>query len=99
MKYKKKDLSRRFSIDSGIKREKALEITNAFLYSFRAFLSEMKSGDKLEIRDFGVFEMKFAKGRTGARNPRKNIPVMVAAHRRLAYKPSSTIKRELKRLK
>ena len=98
MRYKKKHLNTRFSIDSGIKRDPAREITNAFLYSFRAFLSEMKVGDRLEIRDFGVFEMHLAKGRTTGRNPRKNEWAVIPAKRRLRFKPSSTLKREFKKV-
>lgn len=98
MRYKKKDLSTRFSKDSGIKREKALEITNAFLYSFRAFLSNMRVGDSIEIRDFGVFEVHFSKGRTNARNPKTNTPHMVAAHRRLKFKPSKALRDDFKKV-
>lgn len=98
MRYKKKHLSTRFSKDSGIKRDQAREITNAFLYSFRAFLSEMRSGDSIEIRDFGVFEVHYSKGRTNARNPKTNTPHMVAAHRRLRFKPSAALKKEFKKV-
>lgn len=98
MRYKKKHLSTRFSIDSGIKRNPAREITNAFLYSFQIFLSEMKIGDRLEIRDFGVFEMHLAKGRTTGRNPKKNEWAVIPAKRRLRFKPSLAIKRKLKKV-
>ncbi len=98
MRYKKRHLSTRFSIDSGIKRDQALEITNAFLYSFRAFLSEMKVDDTLEIRDFGIFEMHLYKGRTNARDLVNNKPAIMSARRRLRFRPSSTLKKELRKL-
>lgn len=98
MKYTKKDLSKRFSIESGIGREKAAEITNAFLFTFRSILSDMKTEDTLEIRDFGVFKIHYAKGRTNAWNPRTHEPHMVSARRRLRFTPSLTLKREFKKL-
>lgn len=98
MQYKKKDLSRRFSIDSGLKRDEARKVANAFLYSFRAFLSEMEIGDRLEIRDFGVFEMHMTKGRMSAVDPKFQQRHIVAARRRLRFKPSITLKRELRKL-
>ncbi len=98
MKYKKKHLSTRFSIDSGIKRDPARKIANAFLYSFRAFLSEMKIGDKLEIRDFGVFEMHLTKGRTDVGNLNTTAPAVMPARRRLKFKPSLTLKKQFRKV-
>ena len=62
------------------------------------FLIDMKVGDKLEIRGFGVFSTKLYKGRTNVRNPLTGETAVMPARKRLAFKPSEVIKREYQKL-
>ena len=62
------------------------------------FLIDMKIGDKLELRGFGVFHTKLYKGRTNLRNPRTGEKAVMPARRRVFFKISEVIKKEYKKL-
>ena len=54
-----------------------------------------KSNLRIELRNFGVFTLKPVKGKPKARNPRTNKIVKVPPHRKVSFKPSKIIKKEL----
>ena len=47
---------------------------------------------RIEIRDFGVFEVKKTKAKPKARNPKTNEVIYVPAHRKTHFKPSKLLK-------
>ena len=58
-------------------------------------LMQNKSNVKIELRNFGVFTIKPVKGKPKARNPKTNKIINVPAHRKVSFKPSKIIKKEL----
>jgi integration host factor subunit beta len=50
---------------------------------------------RIEIRDFGVFEVKRTKPKPKARNPRTGEIIFVPARRKTHFKPSKLLKRFL----
>ena len=98
MKYTKHHLVRYFAKEAKVKIDLSEEITRFFLGALLKLLIDMKVGDKLEIRGFGVFYTKFYKGRTNLRNPHTGEGSAMAARRRLTFRPSESIKREYKKL-
>jgi integration host factor subunit beta len=64
-----------------------------------AMRSIMMSADpecRIEIRDFGVFEVKATKAKPKARNPKTNEVIFVPPHRKTHFKPSKLIKEFLR---
>lgn len=64
-----------------------------------ALRSKMMSADptcRIELRDFGVFEVKETKAKPKARNPKTNEVIYVPAHRKTHFKPSKRMKKFLK---
>ena len=60
------------------------------------FLSDtLFKGDRIEIRNFGIFEVKPTKAKPKARNPRTNEEIFVPAHKKIAFKPGKILKEEL----
>ena len=59
-------------------------------------LTEKKSKIHLELRNFGVFEVKPTKAKHHARNPRTNDQVYVPPRRKVHFKPGKIIRQELK---
>mgnify|MGYP003956972797 CR=1 FL=1 len=63
-------------------------------------LREMMSGDeasiRIEVRNFGVFEVKPTKAKPRARNPRTNEEIYVPARRKTHFKPGKLLKEVLK---
>ena len=57
-------------------------------------VDELAKGNRLEFRDFGVFELKRRKERT-ARNPKTGEPVHVPARTVVAFKPGRIMKEKV----
>ena len=62
---------------------------------FHVMLEALLKGDKIEIRNFGVFKVKKRKPRIG-RNPRTNQPVPVPERKTVVFKPGLEMKRRVK---
>jgi len=58
-------------------------------------LTEDRSRIRIELRNFGVFEVKPTKAKPRARNPRTNEEVYVPQRRKIHFKPGKIIKQEL----
>ena len=99
MKLNKNDLAKKFREFSGIRFEDSLSLTNLFLGSLRSILVNMKAGDVLEIRGLGVFRMTKARPKPSACVPGTDKKVSIPSKRKLSFKASTTIKRELLEVK
>jgi nucleoid DNA-binding protein len=62
---------------------------------FDVMLEALLKGDKIEIRNFGVFKVKKRKPRIG-RNPRTNQPVPVPERKTVVFKPGLEMKQKIK---
>ena len=62
---------------------------------FDVMLEALLKGDKIEIRNFGVFKIKKRKPRIG-RNPRTNQPVPVPERKTVVFKPGLEMKQRIK---
>ena len=62
---------------------------------FDVMLEALLKGDKIEIRNFGVFKVKKRKPRIG-RNPRTNQPVPVPERKTVVFKPGLEMKHRVK---
>ena len=78
----KKDLVDRIVENAGIARVAATAVVQCFL---EEIISELAKGNRLEFRDFGVFEVREQAART-AQNPKTLEPVDVPARRRVKFK-------------
>ena len=67
------------------------------LDSIKDFLLKSDKNYRIEIRDFGVFEVKTTKPRDKARNPKTLEVFRVPARRKLSFKAGKSIKNELKK--
>jgi len=94
--YIKKDVVERVIEKTGEKPEIVARVTNEIFNSLR----EIMTGDdielRIEIRDFGVFEVKKTKPKPKARNPKTNDIIYVPARRKTHFKPGKLLKQALK---
>lgn len=79
----KKDLVDRIAESTGTTRTLTKAVVQGF---FDEVIAELDKGNRLEFRDFGVFETKSTPART-ARNPKTMEKVEVPAKRRVTFKP------------
>ena len=68
-----------------------------FLETILEILKQPKDHIRIELRNFGIFEVKPTKAKPKARNPRTNEEIFVPAHRKIMFKPGKNLKTELKK--
>jgi integration host factor subunit beta len=99
----KKDVAKRTAqelnngTDENIKIYTAEKFVDAVFASLRKVLSEADPEVRIEIRDFGVFEVKKTKPKPKARNPRTGEIIYVPARRKTHFKAGKILKEELKK--
>jgi integration host factor subunit beta len=87
----KKDLIDRIAESTDQRRVVVKKTVQEFL---NAVIDELGKGNRLEFRDFGVFETKIRRPRQ-AQNPKTLQPVPVPAKRTVKFKPGRLMKRRL----
>ena len=84
----KSELVAAMSKKSSLTKKDCEAALDAFIAAIR---DALKSGDRVQLVGFGVFEMKERAART-ARNPRTNEPVKIPASRLPMFKPGKALK-------
>jgi len=94
--YTKKDVVRWTAKRMDTKIFDTETIVDGVFQTLREMLSEDEKNLRIEIRNFGVFEVKPTKAKPKARNPRTNEVVYVPPRRKTHFKPGKLIKASLK---
>lgn len=89
----KKDLVESVSERLKLKKEEVFPIIDQVFVTMRKALI---TGHRIEIRGFGVFEVKDTKARTSARNPRTSRLVYVPPGKKTRFKPGKLLKEALR---
>jgi len=92
----KKEVSKRVAKKLGRKIYVTEEYVNSVFEALREILCEADPEVRIEIRDFGVFEVKQTKPKPKARNPRTGEIIYVPARRKTHFKPGKLLKDVLK---
>ena len=92
MTITKKDFVIEVTKNTGCSKNLASEMANSF---FSAMRKSLINGDRIEIRGFGVFQVKDTKAKPAARNPRTGEIVYVPARRKTHFKPGKLLKEAL----
>ncbi|HSU69788.1 MAG TPA: HU family DNA-binding protein [Tepidisphaeraceae bacterium] len=87
----KKELIDRIADNSGSRRVQVKKVVQQFLDEV---VNELGKGNRLEFRDFGVFETKIRKARK-AQNPKTLEPVAVPEKRTVKFKVGRLMKQRL----
>jgi integration host factor subunit beta len=87
----KKELIDRIAVRTGLKRVHVKRVVQQFLDSV---VNELGKGNRLEFRDFGVFETRVRKARK-AQNPKTLEPVTVPEKRTVKFKVGRLMKQRL----
>ena len=91
----KKDVARRVAslMDEPI--YKSEPWVNAVIEALGDLMLEADPELRIELRDFGVFEVKKTKAKPKARNPKTNETVFIPSRRKTHFKPSKRLKQVL----
>jgi integration host factor subunit beta len=93
----KKEISKRVAERLDEKSYVAEKFVDATFTVLRNVLIEADPEVRIEIRDFGVFEVKTTKAKPKARNPRTGEIIYVPARRKTHFKAGKMIKDVLKK--
>ena len=88
----KKDLALEVAKDTGCKKSMASKMVDSI---FKAMRESLITGDRIEIRGFGVFQVKDTNPKPAARYPRTGEIIYVPARRKTHFKPGKLLKEAL----
>ncbi|MDP6685695.1 MAG: HU family DNA-binding protein [Candidatus Omnitrophota bacterium] len=88
----KKDIVVKIANDTDVKQ---IDVKKVVQLTFDTIIDALANGQKIELRNFGVFKTKTRKGRIG-RNPRTGQQVPVEAKRVAVFKPGLVMKAKVK---
>ena len=88
----KKDIILKVSDDTNLKQTDVKKIVQK---TFDYMVESLVRGEKIELRNFGVFKIKERKSRTG-RNPRTGQVVPVPPRKVVVFKPGLEMKQKVK---
>ncbi len=88
----RKDIAKNVAEQLSVKVQDADHIVDTVLSSIRELLMSADPEVRLEVRDFGVFEIKLTKAKPRARNPKTGDKVYVPPRRKTHFKPSKLLK-------
>jgi integration host factor subunit beta len=86
---RKRGIVLKISQDTGIKQVVVKEVVQR---TFNAILDALKNGERIELRNFGIFQVKKRKRRIG-RNPKTGEVVPVPERRTVVFKPGLGMKK------
>lgn len=87
----KRELVQRIAENTGVQQVSAKEVIQSFLDEI---IKELAKGNRLEFRDFGVFEPK-SKAQRVARNPRTGARVQVPEKTTVKFKVGRLMKKKI----
>ena len=92
----KEDLARRVADLRDCPLYKAKEQVRSVLTALGDLMIEADPERRIELRNFGVFEVKKTKAKPTARNPQTNEPVFVPSRRKTLFRPGKRVQEVLK---
>ncbi|MCH7886998.1 MAG: integration host factor subunit beta [Candidatus Marinimicrobia bacterium] len=94
--YTKRDVARSTARKLGLKIYMVEEIVDGVFTTLREMMSEEVPSIRIEVRNFGVFEVKPTKAKPKARNPRTNEIIHVPPRRKTHFRPGKLLKKSLR---
>jgi len=93
----KKDVAKRTAKNANERIYITEKIVDGVFTALREFMAEADPEVRIEIRDFGVFEVKKTKPKPKARNPKTGEIIYVPARRKTHFKAGKLLKEVLKK--
>ena len=89
---RKRDIVLKISQNTGIKQVVVRDIVQ---HTFDTIFEALKNGERIELRNFGVFQVKKRKKRIG-RNPKTGEVIPVPERHTVVFKPGLEMKQSIK---
>jgi|ERR1700722_19624102 nucleoid DNA-binding protein len=95
MTLTKRDIAAQITAETGMMRAQVLDVMQKTLDSIASSLAK---GNRVELRNFGIFQVKVRKGRIGRNPKRPEIDVPIAAHAIVKFKAGKEMRAEVLKL-
>ena len=95
--FTREDIIRRAGDKLNLTHDEMKIILDTTLDTIVEMLTEEQSRIRIELRNFGIFEVKPTRAKPRARNPRTNEEVYVPPRRKIHFKPGKIIRQELQK--
>ena len=93
--YTRDDISRKLSYKINMNQNDSRIIFDCVLDVLTDLLIDNKNNCRIELRNFGVFDIITTKERNNARNPKTKELVTIPKRKKIIFKASTSIKKEL----
>ncbi len=93
--YTREDIIRQAGDKLNLTHDEMKIILDTTLDTMTAILTQEQSHIRIELRNFGIFEVKPTRAKPRARNPRTNEEIYVPPRRKIHFKPGKIIRQEL----
>ena len=87
----KKDIVTRIADETGLKQ---VDVKKVVQRTFDTIVESLARGEKVELRNFGIFKVKTRKGRMG-RNPRTGESVAIPDKKVVSFKSGMKMKQDV----
>ena len=90
--YTKRDIIRKLSYKLNLDNDESKIIFDNVLSTIHDLLTSSEKNIRIELRNFGVFNVNKTKQRTNARNPKTGVGVIIPARKKVSFKPGKKLK-------
>ena len=93
--YTKKDIIRRLSYKLNLGHDESKIIFDNVLFSINDLLTSSENNVRIELRNFGVFNVVKTKERNNARNPKTGEGVIIPSRKKILFKAGKKLNNSL----
>ena len=93
--YNRNDLVSQISYKLNMNKDESRIILDCVLDSFTDLFLANDGNSRIELRDFGIFNILLTKERTNARNPKTKESVIIPPGKKVVFKASKKIRKQL----
>ena len=96
--YKRENMINKISYKLNMNKDESKIILDCVLDSFSELFLADDNISRIELRNFGVFDVRITKERTNARNPMTKKTVIIPPRKKIVFKPSKKINEILNKI-
>jgi len=93
--YKRENMINKISYKLNMNKDESKIILDCVLDSFSELFLADDNTSRIELRNFGVFDVRITKERSNARNPKTKESVIIPKRKKIVFKASKKIRNQL----
>ena len=93
--YKRENMINKISYKLNMNKDESKIILDCVLDSFSELFLADDNTSRIELRNFGVFDVRITKERSNARNPKTKESIIIPKRKKIVFKASKKIRTQL----